>query len=138
GTPQPTRLALLHRFSGPSAAEAEKRRDPMLLQSMIAATLALAAVAASPTPSAAAPLQNGSGFEATTLPPGAEANAVHQGSPANARHHRVVLHRTIVHHVYRYEPAPTDYGDYPPSYAPPPVAALPAAACIALSLLGAC
>jgi hypothetical protein len=111
----------------------------MLRQSLIAAAFAIAAIAASPAPGGAASLQNGSDFEATAVQPGAETNAVHQASQASAVHHRVVAHRTVVHHVYRYEPAPTYYGYYAPYYAPPPVVALPAAAaCIALSLLGAC
>jgi hypothetical protein len=53
-----------------------------------------------------------------------------------------VHHRTVVHHVYTYEPAPTPYYGlyYGPAYAPvAPVAALPGAAvCLAFSLIGAC
>ncbi|HMD64800.1 MAG TPA: hypothetical protein VKF83_12635 [Stellaceae bacterium] len=52
-------------------------------------------------------------------------------------------HRTVVHHVYTYEPAPNPYyygAYYGPSYAPAaPVTALPGAAvCLAFSLIGAC
>ena len=70
------------------------------------------------------------------------------GSAANAgaTHHQVIVHRTIVHHVYTYEPAPAVdyysgpyYGYYGPTYAPaPPLATVPAAACVALSLIGGC
>ena len=57
-----------------------------------------------------------------------------------------VHHRTVVHDVYTYEPAPSPYYSphYVPAYAPAfapvaPVAALPGAAvCLAFSLLGAC
>jgi hypothetical protein len=123
----------------------------MLRQSLIAAALALAAIAATPAPGSAAPLQNGadtqanaarSDTQASAVQPGTETNAVHQGSQANAVHHRVVVvHRTVVHHVYRYEPAPAPYyaAPYYGYYAPAPVTALPAApACVALSLIGAC
>jgi hypothetical protein len=56
-------------------------------------------------------------------------------------------HRTVVHHVYTYEPAPNPYyygPYYGPSYAPEyvpaaPITALPGAAvCLAFSLIGAC
>jgi hypothetical protein len=49
-------------------------------------------------------------------------------------------HRTVVHHVYAYEPAPGPYYYYGPSYAPAaPITALPGAAvCLAFSLIGAC
>ena len=113
----------------------------MLRQSLIAAALALTAIAASPAPGGAAPLQNGSDFEASAGQPGTETNAVHQGSQANAAHHRVVVHRTVVHHVYRYDPAPAPYyaTPYYGYYAPEPAAALPAAAaCLALALIGGC
>jgi hypothetical protein len=55
--------------------------------------------------------------------------------------------RTVVHHVYTYEPAPNPYyygPYYGPSYAPEyvpaaPITALPGAAvCFAFSLIGAC
>jgi hypothetical protein len=121
----------------------------MLRQPLIAAAFALAAIGASPAPGGAAPLQNGSDFEASaahpaigTNPaqPGTEANAVQQSGPVNAAPHRaVVVHHTVVNHVYHYEPAAPYYGYYAPSYAPPPVVALPAAAaCLALSVVGAC
>jgi hypothetical protein len=56
------------------------------------------------------------------------------------------VHRTVVDHVYSYEPGPAPYyygpyyGYYGPGYAPvPPIAAVPAAAaCFALSLIGGC
>jgi hypothetical protein len=66
--------------------------------------------------------------------------------PGNAET-AAVRHRTVVHHVYTYEPAPNPhyYGRYyGPGYAPAydpvaPVAALPGAAvCLAFSLIGAC
>ena len=66
--------------------------------------------------------------------------------PGNAET-AAVHHRTVVHHVYTYEPAPNPhyygryYGPgYAPAYAPvAPVAALPGAAvCLAFSLIGAC
>jgi hypothetical protein len=59
-------------------------------------------------------------------------------------------HRTVVHHVYTYEPAPSPYyygyygpyygSGYAPAYAPAaPITALPGAAvCLAFSLIGAC
>jgi len=52
-------------------------------------------------------------------------------------------HRTVVHHLYTYEPAPSPYyygAYYGPSYAPAaPITALPGAAvCLAFSLIGAC
>jgi hypothetical protein len=57
-------------------------------------------------------------------------------------------HRTVVHHVYTYEPAPAPspyygpyYGpSYPPAYAPlAPVTSLPGAAvCLAFALIGGC
>jgi hypothetical protein len=56
-------------------------------------------------------------------------------------------HRTVVHHVYAYEPAPSPYyydtyygPSYAPAYAPAaPITALPGAAvCLAFSLIGAC
>src|SRR6266446_4389304 len=55
-------------------------------------------------------------------------------------------HRTVVHHVYMYEPAPSPYygpyygPSYPPTYAPlAPVISLPGAAvCLAFSLIGGC
>jgi hypothetical protein len=52
-------------------------------------------------------------------------------------------HRTVVHHVYGYETAPSPYyydTYYGPSYAPAaPITALPGAAvCLAFSLIGAC
>jgi hypothetical protein len=63
------------------------------------------------------------------------------GNAENANIH----HRTIVHHVYTYEPPSPYYGAYygpayAPAYAPPaPVATLPGAAvCLAFSLIGAC
>jgi hypothetical protein len=65
--------------------------------------------------------------------------------PGNAET-AAVHHRTVVHHVYTYEPAPGPYYGpyygpaYAPAYAPvAPVAALPGAAvCLAFSLIGAC
>jgi hypothetical protein len=62
--------------------------------------------------------------------------------PGNAATANVSGHphyRTVVHHVYTYEPAPSPYY-YGPSYAPAaPIAALPGAAvCLAFSLIGAC
>jgi hypothetical protein len=63
-------------------------------------------------------------------------------TPSTVHHQVVVVHRTVVHHVYRYEPAPAPYyyDPYYGYYAPaPPIAALPAAAaCVALSLIGGC
>ena len=52
-------------------------------------------------------------------------------------------HRTVVRHVYAYEPAPSSYyydTYYAPAYAPAaPITALPGAAvCLAFSLIGAC
>jgi hypothetical protein len=56
-------------------------------------------------------------------------------------------HRTVVRHVYTYEPAPSPYyygpyygPGYAPAYAPAtPITALPGAAvCLAFSLIGAC
>jgi hypothetical protein len=66
--------------------------------------------------------------------------------PGNAATANVSGHphyRTVVHHVYTYEPAPSTYyygPYYGPSYAPAaPIAALPGAAvCLAFSLIGAC
>jgi hypothetical protein len=61
----------------------------------------------------------------STVPVSAEISTVH--------------HRTVVQHVYTYEPAPAPY--YRPGYAPPyaPVTSVPAAAvCLAFSLIGAC
>jgi hypothetical protein len=91
----------------------------MLRHSLIAAAFALATVTSSAVPgNAAAPNVN--------------------GHPD---------HRTIVHHVYTYEPAPSPYyygpyygPGYAPAYAPAaPITALPGAAvCLAFSLIGAC
>ena len=56
-------------------------------------------------------------------------------------------HRTVVHHLYAYEPAPSPYyygAYYGPSYAPAyapaaTITALPGVAvCLAFSLIGAC
>jgi hypothetical protein len=100
----------------------------MFRQSLIAATLALATIAASTGDGNAAAATNGTPVKTTAV------------------HHPVVVHRTIVRYVYRYEPAPAPYygdayyGYYGPTYAPaPPIPALPAAAaCVALSLIGGC
>ena len=61
------------------------------------------------------------------------------GSAATANVSDHPHYRTVVHHVYTYEPAPSPYY-YGPSYAPAaPIAALPGAAvCLAFSLIGAC
>ena len=94
----------------------------MLRHSLIAAIFAFATVASSAVPG-----------NATT------ANV--NGNPH---------HRTVVHHVYTYEPAPAPYyygyygpyywPGYAPAYAPAaPIAALPGAAvCLAFSLIGGC
>jgi hypothetical protein len=112
----------------------------MLRQSMIAAGFALATIAAA-GPSHAA--SSGPATETGTV----SAAAVNQAQTTQAPvHHRVVtVHRTVVHHVYSYEPGPAPYyydryyGYYGPAYAPAPVASLPAAAaCVALALLGGC
>ena len=66
--------------------------------------------------------------------------------PGNAET-AAVHHRTVVHHVYTYEPGPTPYyygpyygPYYAPAYVPAaPVTSLPGAAvCLAFSLIGAC
>jgi hypothetical protein len=91
----------------------------MLRHSLIAAAFALATVTSSAVPG----------------------NAV--ASNVNGHPH----HRTIVHDVYAYEPAPSPYyygpyygPGYAPAYAPAaPITALPGAAvCLAFSLIGAC
>ena len=113
----------------------------MLRQPLLAAALALAALAAAPAPGGAGTLQTGSDFETSAVQPGSETNAVHQDSAANTVHQRVVVHRPLCHHVYRNERAPAPYYDAPDYgyYAPAPAIALPvAAACVALSLIGAC
>ena len=83
----------------------------MLRHSLIAAAFALATIASSAVP-------------------GSAATADVSGHPH---------YRTVVHHIYTYEPAPSPYY-YGPSYAPAaPIAALPGAAvCLAFSLIGAC
>ena len=74
------------------------------------------------------------------------------GSAATANVSGRPHYRTVVHHIYTYEPAPSPYyygpyygpnyygPYYGPSYAPAaPIAALPGAAvCLAFSLIGAC
>jgi hypothetical protein len=65
------------------------------------------------------------------------------GSAATANVSGHPHYRTVVHHVYTYEPAPSPYyygPSYAPAYAPAaPIAALPGAAvCLAFSLIGAC
>ena len=91
----------------------------MLCNSLIAAAFALATVTSSAVP----------------------------GSAATANVNGYPHHRTIVHHVYTYQPAPSPYyydAFYGPSYAPAyapaaPISALPGAAvCLAFSLIGAC
>ena len=91
----------------------------MLRHSLIAAAFALATVTSSAVP----------------------------GSAATANVNRHPDHRTVVHHVYSYEPAPSPYyygpyygPSYVPAYAPAaPITALPdAAVCLAFSLIGAC
>ena len=91
----------------------------MLRHSLIAAAFAFATVASSGAPSSAAT------------------------PTANGNPH----HRTVVHHVYTYEPGPTPYyygpyygPYYAPAYVPAaPVTSLPGAAvCLAFSLIGAC
>lgn len=65
------------------------------------------------------------------------------GSAATANLNGHPYHRTVVHHVYSYEPAPSPYY-YGPYYGPTyaavaPITALPGAAvCLAFSLIGAC
>ena len=94
----------------------------MLRHSLIAAAFALATVTSSAVP-------------------GHSATANVNGNPH---------HRTVVHHVYTYEPASGPYyyapynyyygPSYVPAYAPAvPITALPGAAvCLAFSLIGAC
>ena len=91
----------------------------MLRHSLIVAAFALATVASSTVPGNAAPAN------------------------VNSNPH----HRTVVHDVYTYEPAPSPYYygpyyglGYAPAYAPAaPITALPGAAvCLAFSLIGAC
>jgi hypothetical protein len=86
----------------------------MLRQSLIAAAFAVATVTASAMPSSA--------------------ETVNSNAP--------VHHRTVVRHVYTYEPAPSPYyygPYYGPAYAPAaPVATLPGAVCLAFSLIGGC
>jgi hypothetical protein len=91
----------------------------MLRHSLIAAAFALATITSSAVP-------------------GSAATANVSGHPH---------YRTVVHHVYTYEPAPSPYyygpyygPSYAPAYAPAaPIAALPGAAvCLAFSLIGAC
>jgi hypothetical protein len=70
------------------------------------------------------------------------------GSSATANVNGNSHHRTVVHQVYTYEPAPSPYyyapyyygPSYVPAYAPAaPITALPGAAvCLAFSLIGAC
>jgi hypothetical protein len=101
----------------------------MLRQSLIAAALTFATITASAGSSSAASATIGA-----------------DGRTQPVLHQVVVEHRTIVHHVYRYEPIPAPYyaepyyGYYAPAYAPaPPILAVPAAAaCVALSLIGGC
>ena len=87
----------------------------MLRHSLIAAAFALATITSSAVP-------------------GSAATANVSGHPH---------YRTVVHHIYTYEPAPSPYYYglyYGPSYASAaPIAALPGAAvCLAFSLIGAC
>ena len=95
----------------------------MLRHSLIAAAFALATITSSAVP-------------------GSAATANVSGHPH---------YRTVVHHIYTYEPAPSPYyygpyygpsyaSAYAPAYAPEaPIAALPGAAvCLAFSLIGAC
>jgi len=87
----------------------------VLRHSLIAAAFALATIASSAVP-------------------GSAATANVSGHPP---------YRTVVHHIYTYEPAPSPYyygPYYGPSYAPAaPIAALPGATvCLAFSLIGAC
>jgi hypothetical protein len=82
-------------------------------------------------------------FALTTI-----ASSAVQGSAAPANVSGPPHHRTVVHHVYTYEPATNLYYSssyyygpyYGPSYAPAaPIAALPGAAvCLAFSLIGGC
>jgi hypothetical protein len=99
----------------------------MLRQSVIAAALALATITASAGSSSAA------------------SGTIGADNRTQPVHRQVVIeHRTIVHHVYRYETVPyygeSYYGYYAPAYVPTPaIAAVPAAAaCVALSLIGGC
>src|SRR5580693_10606390 len=102
-------------LSGTRRSGKQPRRDHMLRHSLIAAAFALATI--------------------TSLAvPGSAATANVSGHPH---------YRTVVHHVYTYEPAPSPYyygPSYAPAYAPAaPIAALPGAAvCLAFSLIGAC
>ncbi len=69
------------------------------------------------------------------------------GSAETAHVNANPYHRTVVHHVYTYEPTPSPYyygpyygPSYAPAYAPAaPITVLPGAAvCLAFSLIGAC
>ncbi len=69
------------------------------------------------------------------------------GNAATANVNSNPHHRTVVHHIYTYAPAPSPYyygpyygPGYVPAYAPAaPITALPrAAVCLAFSLIGAC
>jgi hypothetical protein len=100
-------------LSGTRKSGKQHRRNHMLRHSLIAAAFALATVTSSAVP-------------------GSAATANVSGHPH---------YRTVVHHVYTYEPAPSPYYSSPyyygayygPSYAPAyapaaPIAALPGAA----------
>jgi hypothetical protein len=109
-------------FSGTRKSGQQSRRTQMLRHSLIATAFALATITSSAVP-------------------GSAATANVSGHPH---------HRTVVHHVYTYEPAPSPYyygyygpyygPGYAPAYAPAaPITALPGAAvCLAFSLIGAC
>src|ERR1700736_4092386 len=111
-------------LSGTRRSGKQPMRDHMLRHSLIAAAFALATITSSAVP-------------------GSAATANVSGHPH---------YRTVVHHIYTYEPAPSPYyygpyygpsyygPYYGPSYAPAaPIAALPGATvCLAFSLIGAC